>query len=85
MAKMKKAFTLLQMDSEEEASDGSNFKEDDFSVHSNNLDLKLSDYESDAQEVSLGEFDANYVKKYATPETFLHALWNTAGPSTGMM
>ena len=83
MAKMKKAFTLLQMDSEEEASDGSNFKEDDFSVHSNNLDLKLSDYESDAQEVSLGEFDANYVKKSATPETFLHALWNTAGPSMG--
>ena len=75
----------LQLDSEEEGSNGSNFQEEDLSVRSNNLDLKLSDYESDAQEVSSGEFDANYVKKYATPKTFLHALWNTAGPSAGAM
>ena len=73
MAKMKKATTLLQLDSEEEASNGSDFKDDDFSIRSNDLDLKLSDYESDAQEVSSGEFDANYVKKYATPETF--GIW----------
>ena len=85
MAKMKKATTLLQLDSEEEASNGSDFKDDDFSIRSNDLDLKLSDYKSDAQEVSSGEFDANYVKKYATPETFLHELWNMAGPSAGAM
>ena len=84
-AKMKKATTLLQLDSEEEASDGSDFKEDDLSIRSDDLDLKLSDYESDAQEVSSGEFDTSYVKKYATPETFLYALWNTAGPSVGAM
>jgi hypothetical protein len=35
--------------------------------------------------VSSGEFDAAYVKKYANPKTFLHALWNAAGPSAGAM
>jgi hypothetical protein len=33
--------------------------------------------------VSSGEFDARHIKKYATPKTFKHALWNTAGPSAG--
>jgi hypothetical protein len=53
----------LQLDSEEEGSNGSNFQEEDLSIRSDDLDLKLSDYKSDAQEVSSGEFDANYVKK----------------------
>jgi hypothetical protein len=35
--------------------------------------------------VLLGEFDAAYVKKYANLKTFLHALWNAAGPSVGAM
>jgi hypothetical protein len=83
--KMTKATTLLQLDSDEEVNDGSDFREDDLSVRSGDLDLKLSDYESEADEVSSGEFDANYVKKYATPKTFLHTLWNTAGPSAGAM
>jgi hypothetical protein len=82
---MKKATTCLQLDSEEEASDGSPFTEDGLSVRSNNLDLQLSNYNSEAQEVSSGEFDARHVKKYATPEMFKHVLWNTAGPSAGGM
>ncbi len=85
MAKMKKATTLLQLDSDKEVSDGSDFREDDLSVTSSNLDLNLSDYGDAANEVSSGEFDANYVKKYANPKTFLHTLWNTAGPSAGVM
>jgi hypothetical protein len=84
-AKMKKATARLQLDSEEEASNGSSFTEDDLSVRSDNLDLKLSNYESDTQEVSSGEFDAKHVKKYVTPKTFKPALWNTAGPSAGVM
>jgi hypothetical protein len=35
--------------------------------------------------VSSGEFDAAYVKKYVNPKTFLHTLWNAAGPSAGAM
>jgi hypothetical protein len=85
MAKMKKATTLLQLESDEEASDGSDFREDDLSVCSGNLELNLSDYEDAADVVSSGEFDANYVKKYANPKTFLHTLWNTAGPSARAM
>ena len=80
-AKMKKATTRYQLDSEEEASNDSSFTEDDLSVCSNNLNLKQSDYESKAQEVSSEEFDAKHVKKYATPKTFKHTLWNTAGRS----
>ncbi len=33
----------------------------------------------------LGKFDAAFTKKYANPKTFLHALWNAAGPSVGAM
>ena len=84
-AKMKKATTLLHLESDEEASDGSNFRKDDLSVRSGNLEVNLSDYEDAANEVSSEEFDANYVKKYANPKTFLHTLWNTAGPSAGAM
>jgi hypothetical protein len=84
-ARMEKATTSLQLDSEEEASKGNPFSEDDLSVRSGDLNLQLSDYDSDAQEVSSGEFDARHVKKYATPESFKHVLWNTAGPSTGAM
>jgi hypothetical protein len=81
-ARMKKATTCLQLDSEKEASKGSTFTED---IHSNNLDLQLSDYNSNAQEVSSGKFDARHVKKYATPKTFKHILWNTGEPSVGAM
>jgi hypothetical protein len=50
-ARMEKATASLQLGSEEEASKGSSFSEDDLSVGSGNLDLQLSDYNSDAQEV----------------------------------
>jgi hypothetical protein len=32
-----------------------------------------------------GEFNAAYLKKHPNPQTFLHALWNAAGPSAGAM
>ena len=83
--KMKTATSLLHLGSEDEESDGSDFGEDEQSVRSGDLDLDLSDYASDAQEVSSGEFDAQYVKKYENPKTFLHLLWNTAGPTAGAM
>jgi hypothetical protein len=83
-AKMKTATSLLRLDPEVEESEGSDFEEDDQSVRSGDLDLS-SDYASDAQEVSSGEFDAQYVKRYANPKTFLHVLWNTAGPTAGAM
>ncbi len=68
-----------------EDKEGSDFQENDMSIRSGDLDLNSQDYSSNAQEVSSGEFDAAYVKKYANPKTFLHALWNAAGPSAGAM
>jgi hypothetical protein len=82
---MTRATTLLQLHSEEETSNSSDFGHDNLSVQSGDLNLKQSNYESDADEVSSGEFDARFTKKYAAPNTFLHALWNTAGPSAGAM
>ena len=82
---MKTATSLLQLDTDEEGSDGSDFAENDQSVKSDDLDLDMSDYGSDVLEVSSGEFDALHTKKYATPMTFLHTLWNVAGPSAGAM
>ena len=35
--------------------------------------------------MSSEEFGVAYLKKYANPKTFLHALWNAAGPSAGAM
>jgi len=84
-AKMKTAMSLLHLNPDEEGSNGSDFAEDDQSVKSDDLDLDTSDYDSEALEVSSGEFDALYTKKYATPKTFLHTLWNVAGPSAGAM
>jgi hypothetical protein len=55
------------------------------SIRSSNLDLALQDYASNAQVVSLGKFDAAFTKKYANPKSFLHTLWNAAGPSVGAM
>ena len=77
MAKMNTTTAQLNLGSNDK---GSNFQENDMSVHSNNLDLHLQDYASNAQAVLLGEFDAAYIKKYANPKIFLHALCNAAGP-----
>ncbi len=81
-AKMNMATAQLHLGSNDE---GSDFQENIMSIRSDNLDLNLQDYASDAQEVLSGEFNAAYVKKYANPKTFLHALWNAAGPSVGTM
>jgi hypothetical protein len=79
---MKTATAQLNLNSNDV---GSDFQETDMSVQSNNLDLHLQDYASNAQEVLLGEFDAAWVKQYANPKTFLHVLWNAAGLSAGAM
>ena len=84
-AKMVIATTLFQLDSDKEASNGSDYNEDNLSAQSGDLDLNLSDYESAADKVSSGTFDAIHAKKYSDPKTFLHMLWNTAGPSVGAM
>jgi hypothetical protein len=82
-AKTNMATAQLNLDFDDK---GSGFQENGMSVWSDELDLHLQDYASDAQEVLLGEFDAAYVKKYANPKTFLHgAMWNAAGLSVGAM
>ncbi len=40
------------------------------SIHSHDLDLSLDENESNAQEVSFGEFDAIYSRKYINPTIF---------------
>ncbi len=81
-AKVNMATTQLHLGSDDE---GSNFQENNMSIRSDDLDLNLQDYASNAQEVLSGEFDAAYTKKYANPKNFLHALWNAAGPSAEAM
>ncbi len=76
-ARMNVAITHLHLGSNKE---GSNYREDDMSICSDDLDLNLQDYASNAQEVSSGEFNEAFTKKYANPKSFLHALWNAAGP-----
>jgi len=83
--KMDRATSLLKFDSDEEGSDGSDYKGNDLSERSGDHNLDMSDFESCADEVSSGEFDAQHVKRYANPKTFLQALWNAAGPSPGAM
>ncbi len=76
-ARMNVTTAQLQLGSDEE---GSNYCKDDMSICSDDLNLNLQDYASDVQEVSSGEFNAAFTKKYANPKSFLHALWNAAGP-----
>ncbi len=76
-ARMNVATTQLHLGSDKE---GSNYCKDDMSIHSDDLDLNLQDYASNTQEVLLGKFNAAFTKKYTNPTSFLHALWNTAGP-----
>ncbi len=80
---MNEATTQINLGSEDE--EGSDFQENNMSICSGDLDLNSQDYSSNAQEVSSGEFNSAYVKKYANPKTFLHALWNAAGQSAGAM
>ncbi len=61
------------------------FNEKDMSIHTGDHDLSLGEYDPDSIEVSLGIFDAEHSKKYETPNSFLQALWNAAGPSVGSM
>ena len=81
-ANMNMATAQLHLGSDDE---GSDFQENDMIIRSDDSDLNLQDYANNAQEVLSGEFNAAHVKKYANPKTFLHALWNVAGPSAGAM
>jgi hypothetical protein len=80
---MNEATTQIHLGLEDE--EGSNFQENNMSIRSGDLDLNSQDYSSNAQEVLSGEFNAAYAKKYANPKTFLHALWDAAGPSARAM
>jgi hypothetical protein len=83
--RMNYATPLLQLQSDnKEGSNNSNFSDNDMSIHSGDLDIDQTDYES-ASEVSSGVFNAEYNKKYTDPTNFLQLLWNTAGPSVGGM
>jgi hypothetical protein len=88
---MNTATVQLQLDSDgteilsSDSKEDSEYQESDMSVRSHELDLSIDDYESDAQEVSSGEFDATHSKKYVNPTNFRQALWNAAGPSAGAM
>jgi hypothetical protein len=82
MANMNMATAQLHLSSNDE---GSDFKENNMSIHSDDLNLNLQDYANNVQEVLSGEFDAAHIKKYANPQAFLHALWNAAGSSAVAM
>jgi hypothetical protein len=49
-------------------------------------DMNISkDYKSDVTEVSSGEFEASFSKKYKDPKDFKQELWNNVGPSPESM
>jgi hypothetical protein len=65
--------------------EGESFFDKDRSDRSGDHDLSLGEYNPDAIEVSSRIFNAEHSKKYQTPNIFLQALWNAAGPSVGSM
>jgi hypothetical protein len=89
-ANMAMALAQLNSRSEDEEEGGSgdkeeSFNEKDMSIHTGDHDLSMGEYNPDSIEVSSGIFDAEHSKKYETPNNFLQALWNAAGPSVGSM
>ncbi len=74
-------------DKDEEGSDKEeeSFNKNDLSIRSGDHNLSIEEYDPDSVEVSSGIFDAEHSKKYETPNSFLQALWNAAGPSVGSM
>jgi hypothetical protein len=47
--------------------------------------LNMTEYDSDAWEVSSGELEATHRQKYEEPINFCQAHWNKAGPSVRSM
>jgi hypothetical protein len=89
-ANMASALAQLNSHSDDKDKEGSgkeevSFNENDLSIRSGDHNLGIEEYDPDAVEVSLGIFDAEHSKKYKTPNSFLQALWNAAGPSVGSM
>ena len=89
-ANMASALTQLNGCSDDEDKEGlgkeeESFNKNDLSIHSGDHNLSIEEYNPDAVEVSLVIFDAEHSKKYETPNSFLQALWNAAGPSVGSM
>jgi hypothetical protein len=80
----------LNSHSEDKEEGGSGDKEEsinekDVNIHTGDHDLSMGKYNPNSIEVSLGIFDAEHSKKYKTPNNFLQALWNAAGPSVESM
>ncbi len=89
-ANMVMASAQLNSCSEDKEEGGSgdkeeSFDEKDMSIHTGDHNLSMGKYDPDSIEVSSGIFDAEHSKKYVTPNNFLQALWNMAGPSVGSM
>jgi hypothetical protein len=89
-ANMASALAQLNDCSDDKDKEGSGkeeeiFKENNPSIRSGDHNLSIEEYNPDAVEVLLGIFDAEHSKKYETPNSFLQALWNVAGPSVGSM
>ncbi len=89
-ANMAMALTQLNSRSEDKEEGGSgdkeeSFDEKDMSIHTGDHNLSMGKYNPNSIEVSSGIFDAEHRKKYKTPNNFLQALWNMAGPSVGSM
>jgi hypothetical protein len=90
IANMVMALAQLNSCSEDKEEGGSgdkeeSFDEKDMSAHTGDHNLSMGEYDPNSIEVPLGIFDAEHSKKYKTPNNFLQALWNAAGPSVGSM
>jgi hypothetical protein len=65
--------------------DGEEYNNSNPTVKPRDDNLSMSEYDSDALEVSSGKFEEAHGQKYKEPANFLQALWNKAGPTVGRM
>jgi hypothetical protein len=65
--------------------DGKQYNNSNPTVKPRDNNLSMSENNSDALEVSSGEFEAAHGQKYEEPANFLQALWNEAGLTVGSM
>jgi hypothetical protein len=73
-----------QMEDSKDEEDDTYMTDDNPKEGSSAHEIDLDDYK-DAQEVSLGGFDAVHANKFQMPVSFKQQLWNEAGPTVDSM
>jgi hypothetical protein len=73
------------LDPHTDVKEGKTYSKNNSSVKPGEDNLNMTEYNSNAWEVSSGKFEAAHRQKYEEPINFPQALWNKVGPSVGSM